>query len=77
MRANLHSKRTTLNFSAQISSKIDLGLEIEKINVGIRINIIDIIYVPIFSQNRQLSIFRLKFAQKWIWGWKFGKLMLE
>ena len=29
--------------------------------------------VPIFNQNRQLSIFGPKFAQKWIFGSKFQK----
>ena len=47
MRTNFQSKRTTLNFSAQICPEKDLGLETEKSNVGIRIN--DTLCVPIFS----------------------------
>ena len=33
---------------------MDLGLEIQKTNVGIRIIILEIPCVPIFSQNGQL-----------------------
>ena len=47
-------KRTNLNFLAQICPKIDIGLEIQKNIVGIRISIPDIPCVPIFSQNEQL-----------------------
>ena len=47
--ANFQSKWTTLNSSAQICSEKDLGLKTEKSNVGIRINIVDTLCVPIFS----------------------------
>ena len=43
MCASFQSKWTTLNFSAQICPKMDLELEIEKINVGIRISILEIL----------------------------------
>ena len=43
---------------------MDLGLAMQKIIVGIRIGILDILYVPIFSQNKKLWIFRPKFVQK-------------
>ena len=66
MCANFQSKYTTLNFLAQICPKKNLGLEIEKSNVGIRINIIEILCAPIFSQTGQLVVFWSKFAQKWI-----------
>ena len=33
--------------------------------------------VPIFRQNGQLWLFWPKFAQKWIFGWKFRKLISE
>ena len=33
---------------------MDLGLAMQKIIVGIRIGILDILYVPIFSQNKKL-----------------------
>ena len=52
--ANFGAKQTTLPFSAQICPKMNLGLEIEKTNVGIRISILNIPCVPIFRQNRQL-----------------------
>ena len=41
---------------------MDLGLAIQKTIVGIRISILDIPCVPIFSQNEQLWIFRPKFV---------------
>ena len=52
--ANFQEKQTTLTFSVQICPKMDLGLEIEKTNVRIKINILKILCVPIFSRNRQL-----------------------
>ena len=52
---------------------MDLGLEIQKAIVGIRISILDIQCVPIFIQNEQLWIFWLKFVQKKDLGFKTGK----
>ena len=52
--ANFQAKQTALTFSAQICPKMDLGLTIQKTIVGIRISILDIPCVPIFSQNEQL-----------------------
>ena len=49
MCANFQSKWTTLNFSAQICPEKDLGLETVKNNVGIRINIVETLCVPMFS----------------------------
>ena len=63
MCANFPTKRTTLKFLAQISQKMDLGLEIQKTFVGIKINILDIPCVPIFRLNRQLLIFWSKFGE--------------
>ena len=54
MCANFQSKLTTLNFLAQICQKMDLGLEIQKTNVGIRISIFEIPCMPIFRQNGQI-----------------------
>ena len=48
------------------AQKMGLGVEIRKTNVEITISILEIPYVPIFRENRQLRIFRPKFAQKWI-----------
>ena len=45
---------------------MDLGFEIQKTNVGIRMSILKILSIPIFKQNEQLWLFWLKFAQKWI-----------
>ena len=49
-------------------AKINLGLEIQKTNVGIRISIFEISCVPISRQNRQLWLFWPKFTQKLILG---------
>ena len=49
--ANFQVKQTALTFSAQICLKMDLGLAIQKTIDGIRISILNIPCVPIFSQN--------------------------
>ena len=54
MCANFQAKRTALTLLAQICPKIDLGLQIQKTIVGIRISILEIPCVPIFSQNGEL-----------------------
>ena len=54
MCATFQAKQTALTFSTEDLPKQDLGLEIQKANIGIRISILDIPCVPIFSQNRQL-----------------------
>ena len=66
MCANFQSKWTTLNFSTQICPEKDLGLETEKCNFGIRINIVKTLCVPLFSQTEQIWFFWSEFAQKWI-----------
>ena len=73
MSANFQLKQTTLTFLAQICPKRKLGSEIQKTNVGIRISIFEIPYVPILRQNEQLWIFEPRLAQKWILGSKFQK----
>ena len=62
--ASFQAKQAALTFSAQICPKVDLGLAIQKTVVGIRISILDIPCVLMFSQNEQLWIFRPKFVQK-------------
>ena len=42
-------------FRPKFSQKWILGLEFQKINLGIRINVVEIPCVPIFRQNGQLS----------------------
>ena len=54
MCANFQAKWTTLTFLAQISPKIDLGLEIQKNNAQMRISILEISCMQIFRQNKQL-----------------------
>ena len=73
MCANFQSKWTTLTFSTQICPKIDFDFEIQIANAGIRLSIPEIPCVPIFKKNRQLWLFRSKFAQKWILGSEFQK----
>ena len=41
--ANFLAKQIALTFSDQIAPKMDLGLEIQKTNVGIRITILEIL----------------------------------
>ena len=53
-----------MTFSAQICSKMDVGLETEKIDVGIRISILAILCVSIFRQNRQLWLFLAQIRSK-------------
>ena len=48
------AKWTALNFSAEIYPKMELGLKIQKTNAGVRINILEILCVPIFRKGRQL-----------------------
>ena len=57
-----------------VSFQMDLSLEFQKTNVGIRISILEIAFFLIFKQNRQLWLFRSKFAQKWVLRSKFQKL---
>ena len=51
---NFQAKQTALTFSVQILPKMDLGLAIQKAIAGIRISILNIPCVPIFSRNEQL-----------------------
>ena len=62
--ASFQAKQTALTFSAQICPKVDLGLTVQKIIVGIRISILDIPCVPSFSQNEQLWIFGPNMSKK-------------
>ena len=57
MCANFQGKQTAFTFSAQICLKMDLGLEIQKTNVGKRISILEILCMPIFRQNEQFCDF--------------------
>ena len=77
MCTNFHAKWTTLTFLAQTSPKMDLAFETQKTNIEIRISILEILCVPIFSQNGQLWLFRPKFAKKQILGLEFQKSKCE
>ena len=73
MCTNFQLKQTTLTFLVQICPKRKLVFEIQKTNVGIRISILEIPFVPIFRQNEQFWSFGPKFAQKWILWSEFQK----
>ena len=64
---------STDNFDFFSPNLPKLGFQIQETNVGIRISILEILYVPIFRQNGQLWDFGTKFTQKWILGSKFQK----
>ena len=49
---NFQAKQTALIFSAKTYPNADLGLEIHKANV--KISLLEIPSVPIFSQNKKL-----------------------
>ena len=53
-----------MNFSIQICPKKDLELKTEKTNVGTKLNIVETLCVPIFSQTGQHWLFWSKFCQK-------------
>ena len=59
-------KTNSFDFFIPNLPKMNLRLGIFKTIVGIRISIPDIPFVPIFSQNEQIWIFRAKFIQKTI-----------
>ena len=53
-----------MTFSAQIYLRIGIGLDFEKINVGVRNRILIILWVSIFRQNRQLWLFLAQICSK-------------
>ena len=55
---------------------MDLGSEIQKTNVGIRIRIVKMPCVPIFRKNGQLWLYRSKFAQKRTLGFEIHETYL-
>ena len=83
--ANFQSRWTILNFSTQICPKKDLGFKTGKNNVGIRINIVQTLCMPIQKTSVGIRIiivnmlcvpiFRKngQLAQKWILGLQFQK----
>ena len=57
MRANFQAKQTALTFLAQICPKMDLGLEIQKTNIGIKVSILEIPCVPILGKTDNFACF--------------------
>ena len=70
MCVNFQSKWTTLNFSAQICPKKDLGFETEKSNVGIRVNIVEILN---FRSNWTTLSFSVQICPKMDLGFEIEK----
>ena len=56
---------------------MDLGLKIQKTNIGIKMVISEILCVPILRQIGQLPLFRPKFVQKFSLESKFHSVDLE
>ena len=57
MRASFQTKQTTLTFLAQTCPKMDLGFEIQKTNVRIRISILEIPMCANFQAKRTTLTF--------------------
>ena len=72
--ASVQPKQSTFTFLAQIYPKMELGLEIQKTNIEIRINFLKIACLPIFKQDGQLWLFRSKFSQNEFWSRNFNNL---
>ena len=72
--ANFQEKRTILTFSVQIWPKMGLGLEVQKTNIGIRINILEIPCVSIFMQNEQPWLFSTQICPKIDFGVGISKI---
>ena len=71
--SNFQSKQRALTSSAQIWPKMDLGLEIQKTNVAIRISILEIICMPIFRQTDNFDFLGPRLHKNEFWGWNFKK----
>ena len=77
MCTNFQTKRTNLNFWAQICPKIDVGVRFQKSNSGFGFKTSIISYVPIFSQNRQHLVFDLNLGKLSSYVQYFGWNILE
>ena len=64
-------------FLAQICPKRKLQFEIQKTNVGIRITILEIPYVPIFRQNGHFWILGPNLPKNGFWDRNFTNLSLD
>ena len=56
--ANFQAKQRALTFSDQISQKMDLGLGIQKANVGIRIIILEIL-CQLYGKTKNFDLFSI------------------
>ena len=77
MCTNFQAKQTTLTFLAQICPKMDIGLEIQKNNVGIRISIVKMPCVPIFRKTNNFDLFDQNLLKYGFWGQNFKNLNLD
>ena len=53
---------------------MDIRLEIQKTNVGIKISILEILCVPISRQNGHFLVFGRSFPKNWLWAQNFRNL---
>ena len=74
MCANFQAKQTALTFLAQICPEIDLRLEFQKTNVGIRISILKISCVPISGKTNNFDFFDPNVLKNKFWGGNFKNL---
>ena len=74
MCANFQAKQTALTFLAQICPEIDLRLEFQKTNVGIRISILKISCVPISGKTNNFDFFDPNVLKNEFWGGNFKNL---
>ena len=62
---------------AQIFPKMDLGLEIQKTNIRIRINILEVPSVSILRQNSNFDFFIRNLPKNGFYGWNFKNLTTD
>ena len=64
-----------MTFLSQNCAKIDLSLEFQKTNVGIRVNILEILCVPIFKKKPEnCDFFGPNLPKNGFWGRSFKNL---
>ena len=77
MRASFQKKQTALTFLAQTCPKIDLVLEIQKTNVRIRIDILEMPCREFSGKTDNLGFFDPNFPKNWFWGRNFKNLSAD
>ena len=68
MCSSFQVKKTALTFSAQVCPKMNLVLKIQKTGAGIRISILEILCMTIFTQNENFDILRPNLPKNRFWG---------